>query len=100
MDEIEILKNLLTKSDIPYYKNSILDGEQVIVLLPNGERIDAVWHSFSYGNEIGLLEIMGGLTEEESEGDSVLGWLTGSEVAKRFIYCYSHNTIYYREEED
>ena len=40
---------------------------------------------------------MGGLTEEEEEFDSVLGWLSSEEVFKRFKYCYEHNTKVYKD---
>ena len=50
-----------------------------------------------YGNENDLLEIMGGLTEEELKYDSVLGNLTAEEVFKRFKYCYENNTSIYEE---
>ena len=47
---------------------------------------DAVCHSGSYGHEDGLLEIMGTiLTDEESECDSVVGWLTAEQVMKRVV---------------
>lgn len=41
---------------------------------------------------------MGGLTEEEMEYDSVLGYLTAEEVFKRFKYCWEHQTSVYKEE--
>ena len=37
----------------------------------------------SYGYADDLIEIMGLLTPEESENDSVKGWLTAEEVFKR-----------------
>lgn len=61
--------------------------------------IDVIQHFGSYGNEEDLLEIMGALTEEEQEEDSVLGGLTAEEVFERFKYCYEHNTVFYKEEE-
>ena len=92
---INKLAQLLDEADIPYTRNPIWDGEQIRI----GTLCDAVYHNFSYGNEDDLLEIMGALTEEEAENDSVLGWLTPEEVAERFVYCYKHNTSTYREEE-
>ena len=91
---IEKLAKLLDDSGVPYTRNPIWDGEQI----RNGVLCDAVCHNFSYGNEDDLLEIMGGLTEEEAENNSVLGHLTPEEVAKRFKYCYRNNTSVYREE--
>lgn len=92
---IKKLAKLLGEANIPYTINPIWDGEQIRI----GTLCDAVCHNFSYGNEDDLLEIMGVLTEEEAENDSVLGCLTPEEVAKRFIYCYKNNTETYREEE-
>lgn len=92
---INRLAQLLDEADIPYTKNPIWGGEQIRI----GALCDAVCHSFSYGNEDDLLEIMGAVTEEEAEDGNVLGYLTPEEVAKRFIYCYKNNTETYREEE-
>lgn len=39
----------------------------------------------SYGHERGLLEMMGLLTKEEEECDSVVGWLTANEVFARIF---------------
>lgn len=69
-----------------------------IQIIKNGKVLcDAVEHTLSYGNKEDLLEIMGGLTEEEQENDSVLGYLTAKEVFKRFKYCYEHSTSVYVE---
>lgn len=65
-----------------------------------GHLADAIENCFSYGNEQDLLEIMGGLTEEEEEYDGVLGWLTAEEVFKRFKYCWEHQTSVYKEDEE
>lgn len=63
-----------------------------------GDLADVIEHRGSYGNEADLLEIMGGLTEEEMEYDIVLGYLTAEEVFKRFKYCWEHQTSVYKEE--
>lgn len=65
-----------------------------------GYLADAIEHCYSYGNEQDKLEIMGALTKEEEEYDSVLGYLTAEEVFKRFKYCWEHQTSVYKEEED
>lgn len=92
---INELAKLLDEAGVPYTRNPIWGGEQIRI----GALCDAVCHSFSYGNEDDLLEIMGAVTEEEAEDNSgVLGWLTPEEVAKRFIYCYKNNTNIYCEE--
>ena len=92
---INKLARLLDEAGVPYTRNPIWGGEQIRI----GALCDAVCHNFSYGNEDDLLEIMGALTKEEMELDSVLGWLTPEEVAKRFEYCYRNNTYVYCEEE-
>lgn len=65
-----------------------------------GDLADVIEHCGSYGNEQDLLEIMGGLTEEEMEYGSVLGYLTAEEVFKRFKYCWEHQTSVYKEDEN
>ena len=92
---INKLAELLDEAGVPYTRNPIWGGEQIRI----GAFCDAVCHNFSYGNEDDLLEIMGALTKEEMEFDSVLGWLTPEEVAKRFEYYYRNNTDVYCEEE-
>ena len=91
---IEKLAKLLDEAGVPYERYSIWNGGQIRI----GALCDAVCHNFSYGNEDDLLEIMGAVTEEEGEISLVKGWLSPEEVAKRFIYCYKHNTDIYREE--
>lgn len=60
-------------------------GTQVILFDSRRKRVaDAVCHSFSYGHEEGLLEIMGLGVEREVVGDDVEGWLTAEEVFKRW----------------
>ena len=61
--------------------------------------IDVVQHFGSYGEDENLLEIMGGLTMEESKESGVLGHLTAEEVFKRFKYCYENGTTFYKEEQ-
>lgn len=90
---INKLAKLLDEAGVPYIRNPIWGGEKIRI----GALCDAVYHNFSYGNENDLLEIMGGLTEEEAEEDSVLGYLTPEEVAERFEYCYRNNTDTYCE---
>lgn len=64
-----------------------------------GSLADVIQYRGSYGNAQNLLEIMGGLTEEEMEYNSVLGYLTAEEVFKRFKYCWEHQTSVYKEAE-
>ena len=109
--ELEILKlkKMLEDANIPFdftdHMRISYNGEpeyQIIIKdkeNPEVRLCDAVYHQFSYGYDQNLLEIMGGLTEEEKEIDSVLGWLTAEDVFERFKYCYEHNTDIFIEED-
>lgn len=98
---IEELQNLLTRDSVPFEK--VAGRCQIIIKNEQGERLcDCVeiWDPFNDAVPF-YLEIMGALTEEETEEDdifSVLPHLTPEEVAHRFEYCYRHNTAIYREE--
>lgn len=52
---------------------------------------DAICHKYSYGGNSGKLEIMGLLTSEEAEEDSVLGYLTAEEVFMRWNEHWLNN---------
>lgn len=93
------LEELLKAAEIPYTfeKSQFFHGGQIIVNI-GARKIDAICKDGSYGSAEGLLEIMGGLTEEEHRKDFVLGFLTPEEVAKRFIYCYKNKTTVFRQE--
>ena len=104
MKEIIRLHEMLNEANIPHtftddmFKNLIMYPSYQIIIYKNGKRLcDAIFHYGSYGYHNGLLEIMGGLTEEEREIDEVLGHLTANEVFKRFKYCYENNTSLYKE---
>ena len=61
-------------------------GYQICVYRPDGERLISVIEGFgTYGNANDLLEIMGLLTPEEEELDSVCGWLTADDVFDRIV---------------
>lgn len=103
LTEFNKLAKMLKDAGIPHSNRhfELGNGRQIILFDSNGKKIaDAVCHYISYGGrQSGLLEILGALTEEEIEDDSVLGWLTAEEVFKRFKYCYEHNTRVYVEVE-
>ena len=87
--EMEKLIRKLGDKRIPFelaYQNWT---DSIQVWYPNKENpvCDAISHRYSYGGEIGLLEIMGLLTENEAEFDYVVGWLTADEVFER-ISCH------------
>lgn len=98
-NEIFKLKELLEKGNIPFEFKNFHDGYQIIIKNKNNFRIaDAIENKYSYGVEEDLLEIMGGVTEEEEEEfGGVLGWLSSKEVFKRFKYCYENNTKVYKD---
>lgn len=114
--EILKLKKMLEEANIPFtftddfwggVKKLVTSDEDIVQIYREqypayqirlGALADVVEHYGSYGQEKDLLEIMGGLTEEEMEHDGVLGWLTAEEVFKRFKYCWEHQTNVYKEE--
>ena len=95
--EIFKLKDMLDAIDLEYefYDRSIDIGEykhyhyQIILLDEKGDRIvSVVQGSCTYGGDNNKLEIMGLLTPEEEEHDSVVGWLTADEVYERIMNYY------------
>ena len=86
-DYQEILKldRMLTDASIPHTLDRLFDGWQVCY--PNREEqelvMDAIEHYGSYGKDEDKLEIMGLLTPDEEEHDSVLGYLTAEDVFER-----------------
>ena len=84
--EILKLDGMLTGAGIPHELARNMDGWQVFYPkhYDTGECVmDAIEHWGSYGREKDLIEIMGLLTPEEMEYDSVLGCLTAEEVFNR-----------------
>ena len=75
--EIRKLAKGLEERNIPYELKPLFDGWQIWC-----DDWDAICHSFSYGHEDGLLEIMGILVDEEV-GDTVEGCLTAEEILRR-----------------
>lgn len=106
--EILKLKEMLEKANIPFTftddlfgakkKGEVDSKKYPAYQIRLNKDIDVVQHCYSYGEEKNLLEIMGGLTEEERETDGVLGNLTAGEVFKRFKYCYENGTAVYKVE--
>lgn len=84
--EIMRLHEMLILTGIPHEMARNFDGWQIgyPVLDPIEERVcSIVENCISYGHGNDLLEIMGLLTPEEEENDSVLGWLTADNVFDR-----------------
>ena len=76
---------MLAEAEIPHTMKPFMDGFQICypVESPPDRVMDAIEHYGSYGSESDLLEIMGLLTPEEREHDSVLGCLSAKDVFKR-----------------
>lgn len=94
--EIVKLSEMLEEAGIPF-KFSNLNGGYHIEY-PNGENrvCSVVEHSFSYGADSDLIEIMGLLTKEEQEEDvgdefAVKGYLTAEDVFGRISKHYAEN---------
>lgn len=67
-------------------------GYQIIVYRPDDERLISVIEGFgTYGEANDLLEIMGLLTPEEEELNSVCGWLTAEDVFERIERAVNEN---------
>lgn len=102
--EIYKCLEMIKQANIPHEFRPLNGGWQIIIFSKSGERLcDCVCHSFSYGNEDGLLEIMSAITKQEEENDckdGIKGWLTAEEVFKRFKYCYENDTDIYKEENE
>lgn len=89
----EVLKlgTMLKEAKIPFEIRVFHDGYQIgyPVLPPKEDCIcDVIEHDFSYGHEQDKLEIMGLLTPEEAEQDSVVGYLTAEDVFERIKTHY------------
>lgn len=90
--EIYKLRNLLDMAGIPYvFENGFLNG--AALAYPNrnkGEFVcSVIEHDGSYGRSDDKLELMGLLTNEESECDDVIGWLTAEDVFNRISKHYN-----------
>lgn len=88
--EILRLDAMLTEANIPHTLDRLYDG-WVLRYPTNGIEMimDAIEHNGSYGRDNDQLEIMGLLTPEEEEHDTVLGYLTAEEVFERIRKHYN-----------
>ena len=79
------LASMLLEANIPFEIGELYNG--LIICYPcmgDGCVSDAICHDGSYGRHVGLLEIMGCLTDEEAEYDSVVGSLSAENVFERW----------------
>ena len=86
--EIMKLHSYLILGNIPHEMRPLNDGWQICYPSIDEVRGDAVQHNFSYGHEKDLIEIMGLLTPEELQRDTVVGYLTAKEVFQRWFLDY------------
>lgn len=86
--EIDRLEAQLKARDIAYEKCPLNGGWQICVPSRKLKEWDVVCHSFSYGHEQGLLELMGDsmLTYDELKYDTVVGYLEAEDV----LYRHDH----------
>lgn len=90
---------MLSEANIPHTTETMFDGWQVCY--PDNKKsedcvMDAIQHYGSYGSDVNKLEIMGLLTPDEEEHDSVVGWLTAEDVFERI--CEHYNGTHSSEE--
>lgn len=94
--EIFKLREMIDNAKIPYRWDAVVweneQGQFVLGYHLIAAQVSVVENCHSYGNDEDLLEIMGGLTEAESEYDDVLGWLSAKEVFARIMCCYKNST--------
>lgn len=86
--EIIRLHEMLVNANIPHNFNKLLGGYQITYPASENWVCSVIEHVGSYGHESNLLEIMGLLTKEEEENDSVVGYLTAENVYKRISTHY------------
>jgi len=81
--EILRLAEMLKKENIPFELSTHFGGWHIQYPCEKERVCSAVENDGSYGRNNDTIEIMGLLTEEESEQDSVTGWLTAEDVFNR-----------------
>lgn len=85
--EILKLKQMLELTEIPFEFTELFGGYQIGYPTLPGKNdtcvCSIIQHEFSYGSHKNKLEIMGLLTDEESENDSVIGYLDAIDVFLR-----------------
>jgi hypothetical protein len=81
--EILYLERELLKTDIHFTLSRLYDGWQIVIYDIDGNYLtDVIEHSWSYGSEDDLLEVMGALAKN-TDGDSVEGYLSAFGILER-----------------
>lgn len=84
--EIFRLKEMLEKENIPFIFRDLFYGFQINYPDIKNRVCSVVEHNYSYGHNQDRLEIMGLISDEETD-DDVLGYLTARDVFERI---YKH----------
>lgn len=82
-NDILLLADMLKKEGIPFDFEELFGGFHISYPTSEERICSVVEHDYSYGSSSDLLEIMGLLTEEESEENDVAGYLTALDVFDR-----------------
>lgn len=82
---VKTLGGMLKDAGIPYEMKFRMGGWQIgyPVIDHEKRKLSAICNPFSFGYAQNLIEIMGLLTPDEEEFDSVVGYLTPEEVFNR-----------------
>lgn len=86
--EILKLDQMLRDKGIPHELRRLADGWQIVYVIGGVTIADVIQTWTSCGHKDNLLELMGLLSGDERQEDTVLGWLTAEEVFKRINRHY------------
>lgn len=87
--EIFRLKEMLEKENIHFIFRDLFDGFQICYPDIKNKVCSVIEHGGSYGHNQDRLEIMGLISDEET--DDVLGYLTAEDVFNRIYKHYKEN---------
>lgn len=88
--EIFLLKEMLEKENIPFIFRNLFDGFQICYPDIKNKVCSVIEHEGSYGHNQDRLEIMGLISDEETN-DDVLGYLTAEDVFNRIYKHFKEN---------
>lgn len=89
-EEIFRLKEMLEKENISFIFRNLFDGFQICYPDTKNRVCSVIEHNGSYGHSQDRLEIMGLISDEETD-DEVLGYLTAENVFNRIYKHYKEN---------
>lgn len=93
LEQYSLLLKMLQDAGIPFEtcRRPEIMGYQAVYPSNAARVCSVITGAYTYGGDEGLLEIMGLLTEEEREIDSVKGWLTAEDVFSRIQKHWQEN---------